>query len=163
VVAGHSGAGAFLPAIGRELARRLRLLVFVDAVVPPAAGAHQTSATMNDLLDEHTVDGRLRPWLEWWPEHVVTQFVPDPDDRASLLADMPPLPRSFYDEVVPVPDGWALGPCAYLKLSEAYEAEFGEAAARGWLRMELSGTHHLSVHTQPVRVADALESIRSEA
>ncbi len=87
---------------------------------------------MRALLDEQTVDGRLRRWLEWWPDVVVSELVPDMNERAALLDDMPSLPRSFYDESVPVPDGWTDRRCAYLKLSDAYEAEFADAGRRGW-------------------------------
>jgi hypothetical protein len=66
-VVGHSGAGAFLPAVAGELGDRGVALLFVDAVVPPPSGVHETPARMRDLLDEQTLDGHLRCWLDWWP------------------------------------------------------------------------------------------------
>ncbi len=39
---GHSGAGAFLPAIGQRIGQPRGLLVFVDAVIPPRGEAHIT-------------------------------------------------------------------------------------------------------------------------
>lgn len=97
VVVGHSGAGAFLPALAGRLAGRLGSLVFVDAVIPPPACVHETPARMRALLDEQTLDGQLRRWLDWWPDDVVMDLVPDAAERTALLADMPSLPRSFYD------------------------------------------------------------------
>lgn len=158
VVVGHSGAGAFLPAIGERLRGRLGSIVFVDAVLPPHVGAHETPAGMRYLLDEQTVGGRLRRWLDWWPEDAVTQLLPNPSDRELLMRDMPRLPRSFYDETVPVPDGWSCGRCAYLRLSQAYKDEYDEAGARGWPREEIDA-NHLSIHTEPERILDAVFSL----
>lgn len=157
-VVGHSGAGVFLPAIAGRLAGRTVSLLFVDAVVPPPSGVHETPPRMRSLLDEQTVDGRLRRWLEWWPDDVVGELVPDRDERAALLDDMPSLPRSFYDEPVPVPDGWTDHRCAYLRLSDAYAAEFATAGGYGWPRAELDADH-LAIHTRPQRVVDALASL----
>lgn len=158
VVTGHSGAGAFLPEIGRRLGDRVGALVFVDAVVPPRSGSHRTSPALTQMLDGQTTGGALAPWLDWWPADLVEALLPDAADRAALAADMPTLPRAFYDEAVPTPDGWADGPCAYLRLSAAYDAELAEAAARGWARSAIDA-NHLSVLTEPDRVLDALEAL----
>lgn len=157
-VVGHSGAGALLPAIAGRLEGRVASLVFVDAVIPPPEGVHEAPARMHALLDEQTVDGHLRRWLEWWPDEVVDALVPDAEERAALLADMPSLPRSFYDESIPVPDGWTEERCAYLKLSDGYDAEYAEAGQRGWPRTELAADH-LAIHTQPSRVVTAIQAL----
>lgn len=159
-IVGHSGAGAFLPAIATGLDRRAVSLLFVDAVLPPPSGVHETPASLQELLDEQTVDGRLRRWLEWWSDEVVNELVPDANERAALLDDMPSLPRSFYEEAVPVPDGWTDRHCAYLKLSGGYDAEFADAGERGWTREELDADH-LAIRTQPHRVVDAMEALLS--
>ena len=158
VVVGHSGAGAYLPEIGQRLGDSLGALIFVDAGVPPRHGAHQTPARMKQLLDEQTVDGMLLRWLDWWPASAVEELLPNPTDRDVLVADMPRLPRSFYDEDVPVPEGWSDRWCGYLKLSAAYDAEFHEAGNRGWPRTAVDGTH-LSIHTDPDLVLRAIESL----
>jgi hypothetical protein len=88
----------------------------------------------------------------------VDQLVPDTGERAVLLEDPPSLPRSFYDEAVPVLDGWTEQRCAYLKLSGAYDAEFAEAGERGWRRRSLDADH-LAIRTQPHRVAEAIASL----
>ncbi|MEM1335018.1 MAG: hypothetical protein AAGG08_16330, partial [Actinomycetota bacterium] len=126
-------------------------LIFVDAVVPPRAEAHHTSDAMSALLDAQTVEGTLRPWLEWWPDEVVDRLVPDADDRGQLEADMPRLPRSFFDVSVDVPAGWSLGSCAYLRLSPAYDDDHAEAASRGWPTASVGSTH-LGVFTDAARV-----------
>ncbi len=71
---------------------------------------------------------------------------------------MPRLPRSFYDEDVPVPEGWSDRWCGYLRLSAAYDAEFEEAGNRGWPRTDVEGTH-LSIHTQSGSVLGAIKSL----
>lgn len=162
VVVGHSGAGAFLPAIADRLEDRLESLVFVDAVIPPPAGVHETPGSMRALLDEQTVDGQLRRWLDWWPDDVVMDLVPDAAERVALLADMPSLPRSFYDESIPVPDGWMQQPCLYVKLSEAYHAEYVRAGQQGWKRTELDADH-LAIRTQARLVVAAIKSLIGEA
>lgn len=155
---GHSGAGAFLPAIANRLEGRVVSLLFVDAVLPPPGGVHETPARLRILLDQQTVDGRLRRWLEWWPDEVVSELVPDINERAVLLDEMPSVPRSFYDESVPVPEGWTDRHCGYLKLSDAYDAEFADAGRRGWKRKELDADH-LAIRTQPQRVVEAMQSL----
>ncbi len=158
VVVGHSGAGAYLPEIGQRLGDYLGALIFVDAVVPPREGVHQTSAGMKQPLGEKTIDGTLLRWLDWWPTATVEELLPHAADREVLCADMPRLPRSFFDEGVPVPDGWSDRSCAYLKLSGAYDSAFEDAGSRGWPRMSVDGTH-LSIHTEPDRVLSAIEPL----
>lgn len=161
-VAGHSGAGALLPAIGAALADRCAGLVFVDAVVPPTDGVHRTSPAMVGFLDEQTVDGRLRPWLDWWPAEVVADLVPDAAARAALAAELPRLPRAFYDEEIPVPDGWSAGACGYLRLSAAYDDDLAEAQRRGWPTRVLDTTH-LGQFTDPGPAAAAIAALAGRA
>jgi hypothetical protein len=157
-VIGHSGAGAFLPEIGRRLREATRILIFIDAVLPPHQGAHRTSPHLASLLDDQTADGMLRPWLEWWPEGTVEQILPDPGDRSVLGGDLPVLPRSFYDEDVPVPDGWSERACGYLRLSPAYDVEYEEAGRRDWQRRSIEADH-LSIYTQPDRVFQEIRGL----
>ncbi len=157
VVVGHSGAGAFLPLIAAAV-EPTALTVFVDAVVPPSSGSHRTPIRLIELLDAHTVGGRLQPWLDWWPADIVVDLLPEPADRDALRADMPGVPRSFYARSVPMPPGWADRPCGYVQLSTAYEGERAEASARGWPTVLVDGTH-LSVRTHPDLVLDAIAEV----
>lgn len=150
LLVGHSGAGAFLPAIGSAIGR-IAGLVFVDALLPPAAGVHTTSPGMREMLDSVTEDGVLRRWLDWWPEETIVDLLPNEADRVGLEADMPRLPRSFYDRDVEVPLGWSQGGCGYLMLSPAYDAMLHEADERGWPTARLD-SDHLAPHTQPAAV-----------
>lgn len=154
-VVGHSGAGAFLPAIGAALEERLGGLVFVDAVLPATDGAHRAPPRQLELLDQQTSDGVLRRWLEWWPDDVARELVPDDELRSALLSEMPRLPRDLYDEVVPLPGGWTDGRCAYVRLSAGYAEQHDEARRRGWVTAALDADH-LAICTQPELVAAAL-------
>ncbi len=158
VVVGHSGAGAVLPAIAERLENRLRALVFVDAIVPPAEGEHRTPQRLLDLIDDKAVDGRLPKWLDWWQAEDITELLPSPAHRAEVRADMPELHRPFYDDSIPVPAGWTAGPCAFLKLSSAYDDEYSQAERLGWPRTSIDGTH-LSIFSNPVEVLDAIEAL----
>jgi pimeloyl-ACP methyl ester carboxylesterase len=158
VVVGHSGAGAVLPAIVHRLKDRVRAVVFVDAIVPPDAGEHSTSEQFVEFLDDKTVDGRLPPWLDWWPDEVVNELVKSPAHLEELRADMPRLHRSFYDDPVPMPSGWSGGPCAYLQLSSAYDGEYRTAGELGWPRMIIEGSH-LTIVTDPAAILTAVEDL----
>ena len=156
-VIGHSGAGPFLPAIGPAIGPAI-VLVFVDAVVPPESGWHRTPDPMRELLDRQTVNGMLRRWLDWWPPEVVAGLLPDRTDQQQLAADMPNLPRSFYDHDVAVPPRWCERPCGYLQLSAAYDADHAEAMARGWPTQQLAAIH-LAVFTAPPEILGAIRHV----
>ena len=156
-VIGHSGAGPFLPTI-RDALGPQAVAVFVDAVVPPRTGQHRTRDGLRDLLDQQTRDGTLRPWLDWWPPEVIEQVLPDPADAAALRADMPMVPRSFYDHDVGVPIGWSERACGFVQLSTAYDADHDGAVDRGWPTEQVISTH-LAVHTRPAEVFGAIQRV----
>ncbi|MDY7099779.1 MAG: alpha/beta hydrolase [Actinomycetota bacterium] len=158
-VLGHSGAAVFLPIIADRLSIHAGPSVFVDALVPPAFGERRPSDEFLATLDRVADGELLRPWLDWWPADLVeTVLLPDPGHRAEVAADLPRLPRRFYDEPVPMPPGWSGAPCAYLRLSEGYDDDHAEAASRGWPTAELDRTH-LGIVTDPVGVVDAVGSL----
>jgi pimeloyl-ACP methyl ester carboxylesterase len=158
VVVGHSGAGVFLPSIGEGLGERLRALVFVDAQIPPHSGVQRTPPELVELLDAQTTDGILARWCEWWPDAAMREMVPDAELRSALRAEMPQLPRAFYDMEVPLPDGWSEGPCGYVRLSQGYRELSNEAIQRGWPHAEIDG-HHLTLVTEPEKMLDAVDLV----
>lgn len=160
LVVGHSGAGVFLSEIAHHLGEEETAIVFVDALVPPQAGAHTTPPRIKDMLDGQTDDGVLAQWLDWWPEDVIEDLLPDPADRAALRADMPRMPRAFYDESVPVPDGWSHGPCCYLRLSAAYDEALEAARERGWPTDSVDCSH-VSIYIDPRKVLEAIVGLAS--
>jgi hypothetical protein len=157
VVIGHSGAGAFLPAIADGA--RVATIVFVDAVLPAVDGQLTPSGRFAEFLDAvPTVDGMLAPWNEWWPAELMVELVPDRTQRQHLVAEIPRVPRSFYDATVVLPANWWTRPAGYLQLSPAYDEERDRAAGWGWPTAYLPG-RHLDTCTVPAAVADAIRDL----
>lgn len=154
VIVGHSGAGPLLPLIADRM--KPSRLVFVDASLPPTHGeAALAPEPFLGALTALAEDGLLPPWSEWFEPGTMEALIPDPDRRGVVVAELPRLPLSYFQARVPMPDGWATAPCAYVLLSEAYRHEAEQAAARGWPVTELLGLH-LDLVTQPRTVGEAL-------
>ncbi len=148
VVVGHSGAGPFLPAVGGGTT------IYVDAVVPPAQPEFRPPPSLVRLLDALAItDGWLPPWNEWWPPQVLVDLVPDAGLRARLAAEVPRVPRSFYDVPVALPPQWWTRPAGYIQLSQAYEDDRRRALGWGWPTGRLLGGH-LDVCVRPDAVAE---------
>jgi hypothetical protein len=82
-------------------------------------------------LAEIATDGVLPPWSEWFGREVMAELVPDLEQRAALVAEMPRLPFSYFEACVPMPADWAVLACGYLLLSEQYRQSASEARNRG--------------------------------
>lgn len=158
VVAGHSGAGPLLPAIGDSLGERVACHLLVDAALPMPGRARIDDihpSFRGRLTGLVRPDGTLPPWHEWWGPGVIDGFVPDPDRRAQVVAEILPVPYAVFEEPLPdVPD-WPAAPCAYLRLSEAYAVEEATASGMGWPVTGVHGTH-LELVSSPERVAAAM-------
>jgi hypothetical protein len=156
VLVGHSGAGPLLPVIASQLDPSPARLVFVDAAVPPVSGeAPLVPEEFRDSLRSLAPDGRLPKWSEWFGPGTMEELVPDADRRAAVLAELPEVPLSYFDDRVPMPGGWSSTDGAYILLTEPYRSDAEEAASRGWPVIELPGAH-LDIVTRPAEVADAL-------
>ena len=154
VVIGHSGAGAFLPAIADGT--DVPTIIFVDAIVPDASDVFTPSRQLVELLDTvPTVDGLLAPWNEWWPPELMARLVPDPTQRRRIESEIPRVPRSFFDAAVALPPEWWTRPAGYLRLSPAYDDELARAADWGWPTAELPG-RHLDTCAAPAAVAASI-------
>lgn len=155
VVVGHSGAGALLPGVGAALSGQLDRLAFVDAVLPPPAGAHRYPEGIRSLIAGLASEGTLPPWLDWWPEETMSAMLPNPADLVLLRSDIAATPESWFDEEIPVPIAWVEGEASYIRLSAAYDDELARAMELGWHTRSFDSTH-LGVLTDPATVADAL-------
>ncbi len=156
VLVGHSGAGPLLPVIAKQL--NPSRLVFVDASLAPIDG--ESTLVPEKFMGALTAlaqDGVLPPWSEWFAPGTIETLIPDPVARDAVVSDLPRLPLSYFRARVPVPDGWATAPCAYVLLSEGYRREAEQAASRGWRVLEIVGSH-LDLVAQPRKVAEALTS-----
>lgn len=162
VLVGHSGAGVVLPLVEIGMARPPRLVVFVDADVPPCEGVVHPGGEFLDVLRGLATDGLLPPWFEWWDSAVVDQLVPDQERRAPIEAELPLVLLAFMEAAVELPAGWCRGPHAYLRLSEAYQRHAEQAAARGWPVVERRGGH-LDIVTEDRSIAETLVDLASRA
>jgi hypothetical protein len=157
VLVGHSGAGPLLPLIGDRL--HASALVFVDSDVPPESGeAPLVPPEFLEFLRGLAAGRRLPPWSEWFGPAAMAELIPDEDIRAVVLAEMPALPLSFFEERVPVPAGWTASRCGYVLLSEVYAEQAAKAEASGWPVVRLAGGH-LDIVTRPEAVTEAIVSV----
>ena len=178
-LAGHSGAGALLPAIAAAIAGRgedgvvgsggsgggtvgagrgeVCGVIFVDAILPHPGQTWFETAPAS--LGEHLVglarEGRLPRWNEWFPAEAVSALLPEAGLRERFVADLPELPLAYFYETAPHVACWPPAHCAYLRLSEPYDEFADEAGRLGWpVRRENSD--HLAMLTQPDRIAAVL-------
>ena len=156
VLAGHSGAGPALPAIGAALTG-VAAYLFVDAGLPrqDATRFELLPDGMAAQLRDRAVEGVLPPWSSWWGDGVLAGLLPDEAVRERFVAELRPVPVALFEERLPVPEGWPEAPCGYARLSDGYDAEVAEARRRGWPVAEIPG-HHLEPLTDPANVATAL-------
>ncbi|MGW5433558.1 alpha/beta hydrolase [Streptomyces sp. NPDC004059] len=138
----HSNAGLFLPTIRCGLDHPVTASVFVDAALPARTGATPVaSPEMLDFLRPMAVNGRLPRWTDWWDEADVAPMFSDPTMRRTVVDEQPTLPLSYYEQRVPVPDGWDDHPCSYVLFGPPYDDLAAEAGARGWRVEHLPGAH----------------------
>jgi hypothetical protein len=151
VVIGHSGAGAILPVVAANTTASAT--VFIDALVPDTSDVFMPSGRFVELLDSLPVsEGLLPPWHEWWPTETLEQVLPDDSLRRLVVSEIPRVPRSFYDQSVPLPEAWWTRPAAYLQLSPAYDDDRIRAERWGWPTCQLMG-HHLDLVSRPDAIA----------
>lgn len=162
VLIAHSGAGALLPAVA-EAVPRTAAAVFVDALLPhPGQSWFDTaSKELGVHLRQVAAGGRLPKWSDWFPPEAVEDLLPDADLREAFTAALPRVPLAYFEEAAPHAPAWPPGPCAYLRLSEAYRAQADEAVAKGWPVTELP-TDHLAIYTQPEQTARILSALLGE-
>ena len=161
VVIGHSGAGAILPIVAANTTASAT--VFIDALVPDTADDFMPSGRFIELLDSLPVSGGLLPpWHEWWPAETLEQVLPDESLRRLVVSEIPRVPRSFYDQPVPLPEGWWTRPTAYLQLSPAYDDDRIRAERWGWPTCQLIG-HHLDLVSRPDAIARIVTELAGAA
>jgi len=158
VVAGHSGAGVFLPTIANSLSTPTRpRLVFVDAAIPQCEGEARLDPVVVDLLRPLAVEGVLPPWSLWSGEGGVERLIPDREMRARVEAELPELPMKLFEDALPVPADWCEWPCHYLLLSEEMRGEAERARSLGWSVLEDLGNHLDVVNKADDVAADLLQ------
>lgn len=156
VLLAHSNAGAYVPAV---TSRHPSIVgaVFVDAVLPPKRGhvALAPPAFLDFLRPQADAAGMLPVWTDWWRESEVATLFPDEETRRRIEREQPRLPLSYFEDQLPVPDGWDTRPAAYLAFGDAYGCERDEAERRQWPVTTVPG-EHLHLLNDPGQVVAAL-------
>lgn len=162
VLVGHSGAGAILPAAGDSLVNDVAAYVFVDSDLPHDRKSRLDTAPPEfaERLGQLDRDGTVAPWDDWWGDDVLATLLPDEDLQERFAAELLPLPRRLFEEAIPVPAEWPDAPCAYLRMSRAYDDAAGTATRLGWHVTRIQAGH-LHMLVDPAEVADAIEAIVS--
>jgi hypothetical protein len=154
VLVAHSGGGPQLPALAAATSGVVGM-VLIDALLPhPGRSWSETvPAAFADQLKSEAVNGRLRPWPQWWGEARLRELVPDDELRAEFVRACPAVLVDVIDEVMPeAPEPRAV----FVQLSETYAPETETARSRGWPVLVLD-SHHLAPLTDPEAIADAIE------
>ena len=157
ILVGHSGAGPLLPAIRQRIEHRVAGYLFVDAGIPidgvsRAGLMARESAEFAEQFRQRLATGERYPN---WSDEDLAEILPDSETRRRLLAELRPRPLAFFEEPIPVFDGWPDAPCGYLLFSPTYAAFAARARRDGWAYRELEAGHfHMLV--DPKAVANVL-------
>jgi hypothetical protein len=139
VLVPHSQAGLYAPRLGELLP--VRATVYVDAALP--TGGRETTLARPGFLERlrslADPDGVLPVWTRWWDD--VDDLFPDAATRAAVEREQRRLPLAYFTSRVPVPDGWAERPAAYLGFGATYADELAFARAQRWPTTVLAGRH----------------------
>ena len=162
---GHSAAGPLLPQIAfarHASGAPVRGYVFVDALLPRTLRNSSLLDVMESQdpvasaqLAQHLSDGGRYPD---WTDRDLIATVPNVTNRAVLLASLRPRSLDFFTETLPLPEDWPDAPCAYLRLSDAFDSEARTAELRGW-PVQRVDAHHFWPLTHPEQAADAIAQL----
>jgi pimeloyl-ACP methyl ester carboxylesterase len=155
VLVGHSAAGALLPAIAEAVGDRTTGAVFVDAMLPqPGRSWFDTAPPgLEAQLRGLAVDGMLPPYHEWFPPGALADWVPDPQRRRRLIAEIPRMPVAYFDEPAPPTRFTESVACAFVRLGAPFDAAADKAERLGWW-VARRDWDHLRMLSDPHAVAD---------
>jgi len=139
----HSNGGLFVPVVRAAVRQPVISSIFVDARLPGTTGGTPVAegeflASLRRLVQP---DGLLPRWTEWWGDADLGPLFPDEATRERVSAEQPRLPLAYFEQRVPVPDGWDDHPSAYLLFSPAYADLAQRARKDGWAVRHLPGEH----------------------
>jgi len=156
ILAGHSGTGPLLPALGAFSPQPVTGYLFVDAGLPIPG-----RAWLEDLEESEPEFGaQLREQLEAgesfpaWTDEELREIVPDDGMRLGLLAELRPRGLDYFTQPFPSFERWPDAPCGYVQFSAAYDQPSAEARRLGWAHRTLPGGHfHMMVEPRGVAAA----------
>jgi hypothetical protein len=164
ILVAHSGAGPLLPAIRQSLPNPVGAYVFVDAGLP------QNGATRLGLMksEDPAWAARFQRELEdgerfpTWSFDDLQDVIPDENLRRQMVTELHPRGPDFFNEPIPVFEGWPDAPCVYIQFSPIYQKPAAQARQRGWLTEELAGGHfHMLVDPEAItdKMIDAVNKV----
>jgi hypothetical protein len=163
ILAGHSGTGPLLPAIGAFSPHPVGGYLFVDAGLPIPGRSHLEDIETGlpefgaELRRRLAAGGRFPEWTD----EEAREVLPDEGMRSAVLAEVRPRGQDFFTQRFPAFGAWPDAPCGYLQFSPIYAAPARQAQAQGWAFRELQAGHfHMVV--DPVAVAAAIAEITEE-
>ena len=149
----HSGTGPLLPAIRVSLPNPVQAYVFVDAGLPAPV------ATRLDLMKSEDSEwaNQFQEYLEAggqfpnWSVDDLRKIIPDDSLRTQMVAEIQLRALDFFNEPMPVFDGWPDAPCVYILFSEPYKRAEIVARQAGWQTHKLEAGHfHMLVDPKAV-------------
>lgn len=164
VLVAHSNAGRFMPVVVDAIGRTVKGCLFVDAALPARSGMTEAVApALLDVVRRKAEGDLLPPWSQWWDEADIAPLFPDVETMRAVGHEQARLPMSFFEQRIPVPDGWNDGiPCGYLMFAppgqDGDDDKACEARERGWRVEHLRG-RHLHQLIDPDAVAAAIEKM----
>lgn len=157
ILVAHSGAGPLLPVIRKSIPNPVHAYVFVDAGIP------QDGATRLELMkyEDPAWTAQFQQELESgerfpnWSFTDLQEVIPNETLRRQMVAELHPRGLDFFNERIPVFEGWPDAPCVYIQFSSMYQKPAALARQNGWPTEELTAGHfHMLV--DPAAVADKL-------
>jgi hypothetical protein len=106
-------------------------------------------------LRDLAVDGTLPPYHEWFPPGALADWVPDPQRRRRLIAEIPRMPVAYFDEPAPPARLRESVACAFVRLSAPLDAAADKAERLGWW-VARRDWDHLRMLSDPEGVADLI-------
>ncbi|NEA45665.1 alpha/beta hydrolase [Streptomyces sp. SID10815] len=161
VLVGHSGAGPVLPAVTAALHGRVTVVgeLYCDANLP-RAGASRVDLMRHQGADFENFRAELANGRRYpdWSDEELTELLPDPLDRKTVLAGVRQRGEDFYLEPLPIPDSVPEIGRGFLRLCAGYEFPAAEAERRGWpiIRLDQGHFHPL---VDPEETARALVAV----
>jgi hypothetical protein len=146
VLAGHSGAGPLLAAVGsglRAVGRTCAGYLFCDAGLPRDGASRLELLAVEDPEMAAAFGAELERGGQFptWGDADLAPLVPDAAARAALLGSLRPRGLDFFTEPLPRAPGWPDAPCGFLRLSAAYDVWAREAERRGWPTVGVDAGH----------------------
>ena len=164
IVVPHSGAGPLLPSVLAGFPAGQAAAIFLDATLP-----HPGRPRLDELREALPADAYQQlerglqggeSWPDWTDEQLAP-LIPDDETRRAVLAMVTPRTLGFFEEPLPPDDLPAELPCAYLRLSAAYDQPLATAESRDWPVRSLDLTH-LAPYTHARDVARELIALSGE-